>query len=214
MKVFLISPVRLSSDEINARISAYVKQLEVTGAQVHWPIRDTKQDDPTGGLTICRTNCQAILDADEIHIWYDETSNGSKFDMGAVFMLVEMLGAKKKVVIANENEVIDNTQKSFFKVFKRLANNQGGKMSKRKKVKKSQFDAIKLANRIAKEEVRDIERIFYDTPKRKRSKKRKKAAAQPFDAIKLANRIAEAETRDIERIFYQSRKKDKRKNKQ
>lgn len=125
-KIFLISPVRLSSDEINVKISGYVKKLEVAGDTVHWPIRDTKQDDPTGGTTICRTNCQAILDADEIHIWYDEMSNGSKFDMGAVFMLVEMLGVKKKVVIANEKEVVDNAKKSFFKVFKRLAKKQGG----------------------------------------------------------------------------------------
>ena len=132
--IFLISPVHLSSDGTNLRISGYVNQLEKAGAIVHWPIRDTKQDDPTGGFTICRTNCPAILDADEIHIWYDETSNGSKFDMGAVFMLVEMLGAKKKVVIANEKEAkkVDDenakkrkNKKSFFKVFKRLTSNQG-----------------------------------------------------------------------------------------
>jgi len=40
-------------------------------------------------------------------------------------MLIEtlrnILYLEKKIVIANENEVIDNSQKSFFKVFKRLA---------------------------------------------------------------------------------------------
>ena len=46
--------------------------------------------------------------------------------MGGVFMLVEMLGRKKKVVIVNreEAEVLDRkkkNKKSFLKVMKRLA---------------------------------------------------------------------------------------------
>ena len=121
MNIFLISPVRGISGELNARVGEYVAGLERGGDQVHWPIRDTKQEDPTGGYEICKTNFQAILDADEIHIWYDETSGGSKFDMGGVFMLVEMLHTKKKIVVVNEAEVVDNSQKNFFKVFCHLA---------------------------------------------------------------------------------------------
>lgn len=39
-------------------------------------------------------------------------------------MLTEMLGYRKKVVIANADEVVDNSKKSLFKVFKRIVFNQ------------------------------------------------------------------------------------------
>lgn len=121
VKVFLISPVARATKEVNEKISAYIGGLERRGCKVHWPFRDTNQDDPTGGYEICKTNFKAILGADEIHIWYDESSGGSKFDMGGVFMLVKMLGVKKKIVIANDKEVVDNSKKSLYKIFKRLA---------------------------------------------------------------------------------------------
>jgi hypothetical protein len=130
--VFLISPVRGISDETADRIKRYVESLEseheTTGGlpkKVYWPLRDTSQDDPTGGFNICKTNFRAILAADEIHIWYDEASAGSKFDLGGVFMLLEtlrnILYLEKKIVIVNEDEVVDNSKKSFLKVFRRLA---------------------------------------------------------------------------------------------
>lgn len=121
MRIFLISPVAKAELRTQKRIRAYVKGIEKAGHHIHWPFRDTKQDDPTGGFEICRKNFSEILDADEIHIWYDETSGGSKFDMGAVFMLVEMLKEKKKIVIVNDGEIVDNTEKSFYKIMKRLA---------------------------------------------------------------------------------------------
>ena len=120
MKIFLISPVKDAESKALERVAAYVASMENAGHQVHWPFMDTKQEDVTGGYEICKTNFEVILQADEIHIWYDETSGGSKFDMGGVFMLVEMLGWKKKVVIVNDGEVVDNAPKSFYKVFKRL----------------------------------------------------------------------------------------------
>ena len=121
MKIFLISPVRGIDEATRRKIEEYVRELEEQGREVHWPFRDTKQDDPTGGYEICRTNFRAIVNANEIHIWYDETSQGSKFDMGGVFMLVEMLDWRKKIVIANDGEIKDGPGKSFCKVFRRLA---------------------------------------------------------------------------------------------
>lgn len=120
MKIFLISPVANAEPKTQKRIKAYVKSIEKAGHHIHWPFRDTKQDDETGGFEICRKNFSEILDAEEVHIWYDETSGGSKFDMGGVFMLVAMLKEKKKIVIVNDGEVVDDTKKSFYKVFKRL----------------------------------------------------------------------------------------------
>ena len=111
MKIFLISPVRNVKSETQKKIAEYITSLEAVGHQIHWP---------TGGYEICRTNFTGILEADEVHIWYDETSNGSKFDMGGVFMLVAMLGKEKKIVIVNDAEIVDNTRKSFYKVFKYL----------------------------------------------------------------------------------------------
>ncbi len=122
--IFLISPVRGvingENPELEAKLRKYVADLEKRGYRVHWPLRDTHQEDPTGGYRICRTNFRTIIDADEIHIWYDENSQGSKFDMGGVFMLCEMLGMKKKIVIANEGEVIDDKDFCFYRVFKHL----------------------------------------------------------------------------------------------
>ena len=141
-KIFLISPVAgASPEDIEAvkqkrpdlikseelrKIYSYVENLEDGGSNVHWPLRDTEQNDPTGGYVICRTNLGEIMEREEVHIWYAETSGGSKFDMGAVFMLVEMLGFEKKLVIVNENEVVDNSKKSLFKVFKNLIARHGG----------------------------------------------------------------------------------------
>jgi len=121
---FFISPVAGVIDGKNPvlieKLRRYVVSLEKEGCEVHWPLRDTEQVDPTGGYTICRTNFRAIIDKDEIHIWYDESSGGSKFDMGGVFMLCEMIRAEKKIVIANEDEVKDVTGKSLLKVFRHL----------------------------------------------------------------------------------------------
>lgn len=121
-KIFLISPVRNVNPETYIVLTMYVLALESQGYKVYWPARDTEQNDPTGGYQICRTNFQAILDADQIHIWYDETSQGSKFDMGGAFMLVEILGWKsKKILLVNHDEVQDCKEKSFFKVMKQIA---------------------------------------------------------------------------------------------
>ena len=118
MKIFLICPVRNADPSLNIKLAGYVKSLEDEGHYVHWPTRDTKQEDPTGGYLICFRNFSAIQEADQIHIWYDESSNGSKFDMGGVFMLVEILRYNKRIFIVNRGEakVVDLKEKSFLKV--------------------------------------------------------------------------------------------------
>ena len=121
MRIFLICPVRYNDTDEQDNIFKYGSSLEERGDIVHWPRRDTEQDDPTGGLNICRMNFKAILNSDEIHIWYNEASNGSKFDMGGVFMLVEVLGYNKRIVLANRDSAIDIQGKSFFKVFNQIA---------------------------------------------------------------------------------------------
>lgn len=119
--VFLICPVRNTSEETTRKISAYVKKLEGEGWRVHWPPRDTAQDDPVG-MRICWTNGLAILTADEVHVWYDKGSQGSVFDLGMYFMATEVLGTAKKLVIANPDDVDKaDGKKSFPNVLLALA---------------------------------------------------------------------------------------------
>lgn len=123
--IFLICPVRNLSEDVKARIASYVRDLEAAGCSVHWPPRDTAQDDPVG-MRICRDNGFAIMRADEVHVWYDPTSQGSVFDLGMAFMLAEVIGAPKKVVIANPGDVDpDEGRKSFPNVLRALAARNG-----------------------------------------------------------------------------------------
>ena len=122
-KIFFISPVRSRvGKRTQVAIEEYVRKCEREGYEVHYPTRDTKQDDPSGGYNICRENFQAFIEADEIHIWYLEKSNGSKFDFGGVFMYCEMLDHKKRIHIVNKKqaEARDKKKKSFLKVMKHL----------------------------------------------------------------------------------------------
>ena len=52
-RAFLICPVRGHDPEETKGI---VKQLESEGWAVHWPPRDTLQNDPLGGIQTCTEN--------------------------------------------------------------------------------------------------------------------------------------------------------------
>lgn len=122
-KIFFISPVRLATEETTKKLAAYVEEKEKEGYKVHWPMRDTNQLDPSGGVNICDTNFWAILEANEIHLWYSMTSSGIHFDMGGVYMLLKILKLKKKFVFVNSKEFdeeITKSTKSFMQVFQTL----------------------------------------------------------------------------------------------
>lgn len=99
-KIFIICPVRNADSVVQEEIADYVSRLEQEGHQVHWPKRDTDQSDDHG-IFICEENCDAVIDAGEIHIWWDPDSSGSKFDFGMLFALLR-LGFTKKVVLINK----------------------------------------------------------------------------------------------------------------
>ena len=105
-KVFIICPVREATEEEDRRIREYIKTLEDAGDTVHYPPRDTNQTDPIG-YNICFENCQGIIDADEVHVFWTAKSGGSKFDLGMCFM------AKKHIYIINRDEVKATEGKSF-----------------------------------------------------------------------------------------------------
>src|SRR3989344_85760 len=101
--VFLICPVRNVDRELNEKLKKYVEYLESERRRVYWPTRDTDQTDPIG-YKICKTNFLAMFEADEIHVWYDESSAGSKFDLGGLFAMIVLFGMEKKVIIVNNKE--------------------------------------------------------------------------------------------------------------
>lgn len=113
MKIFLICRVRGATAEQIDEQRVYVESLELQGHKVHWPHRDTKQDDPERGTGICRTTFWAIFDADQVHVVYDPTSEGFVADTMMTFVLNE-LGKKflfekdirrRRVVIVNPDVV-------------------------------------------------------------------------------------------------------------
>lgn len=106
MKIFIICPVRNVTPAQKARIEAHVAKLEAKGHEVHYPPRDTMQDDPIG-LNILRQNSMAVEDADEVHIFYDKASEGSKFDIGVAFT------CNKKFRLINPEDVQQTEHKSF-----------------------------------------------------------------------------------------------------
>jgi len=88
-KSFLICPVR---GHESSELEFVVQQLENEGWTVHWPPRDTQQDNDPTGLRICGDNRKAIEEADVIHVVWDGKSQGSLFDLEIAFAL------RKKVV--------------------------------------------------------------------------------------------------------------------
>ncbi len=137
MRIFLICPVRkgkkrwfrrflefvgvFTDKEIQEQkaIAKYVADLEKAGHKVHWPLRDTNQNDPIG-LRICSDNREAILESGEIHIWWNKKSQGSLFDFGMAFAFLAIF--RKKIVLANPESVERTPTKSFNNVLLELHN--------------------------------------------------------------------------------------------
>ena len=104
MKAFLICPVRQASEEMTDIVFDAVCSLEEAGNKVHWPARDTDQNDDTG-FRICTDNKKAIEGADEVAIVWDGKSQGCLFDIGMAFAM------NKKIKIIHLPEYTE--EKSF-----------------------------------------------------------------------------------------------------
>jgi len=104
--IFLICPVRDANIEQKRQMENYISLIESKGKTIYYPARDTDQIDPIG-FRICSDNRDAILNAKEIHIFYDKTSQGNLFDLGIAF------AASKKLVIVNLDEIEITPGKSF-----------------------------------------------------------------------------------------------------
>ena len=105
-RIFIITPVREITEDETQFLNNYIAQLESQGHKVHFPPRDTDQTDKVG-LDICTANREAIRLADEVHIYWNAKSEGSKFDFGMVFM------AEKPTTLINREAVLPTSYKSF-----------------------------------------------------------------------------------------------------
>jgi nucleoside 2-deoxyribosyltransferase len=96
MKIFIICSVRDANQEFKNKVMGYALEQKLKGHDVYVPFIDT--DQTSSGNNICKSNKRAIMDADEVHIFYNSLSQGTHFDMGVAFAL-----NKKIKIIENES---------------------------------------------------------------------------------------------------------------
>lgn len=99
-KVFIVCSVRDASPEYRRNLEEYADQL---CADVHLPHLHT--DQTASGLNICKQNREAITIADEVHVFYSPTSQGTHFDLGVAFAL------EKKIIVVENGPILEG--KSF-----------------------------------------------------------------------------------------------------
>lgn len=112
-KIYIICPVRKLTEEEKNKILNYVKELEKQGHTVKCPFRDTNQTDKIG-LHIVEEHTQDILWADQIHIWWNPTSEGSIWDIAQSYLAMRLM--TKKMVLINPEDIELTPDKSFTNV--------------------------------------------------------------------------------------------------
>jgi len=117
MKVYLVCPVTNCSLDVKTQMDAYVADLESRGYDVHYPPRDVCQDADRSVEYICETHVEAMLDCDEVHVWWDPNSKGSHFDLGMAYMLNQY--GPLKFVLANE--YAETPHRSYGNLLRNLA---------------------------------------------------------------------------------------------
>lgn len=100
-RAYMVCPVRNATCEQLVAMNLYVRGLEAQGIEVHYPPRDVDQSNDDGGIRICREHLAAMAVADEVHVWWDDESKGSHFDLGMAFLLSYVATRPIKVVVAN-----------------------------------------------------------------------------------------------------------------
>lgn len=120
-RVFIIGPVRNINPKVVEFLTGYVKDLEENkGYEVFWSYRDNPyQDTDKIGIQIITLNREKMIEADEIHIWYDKNSTGSVFDFGMLFLIL-ITDNKKRIRIINDYDVKTTPYKSFENVLLEL----------------------------------------------------------------------------------------------
>jgi len=111
-KVYICSGKNVSVEE-KEFLDQYVSDLEKRGYKVYYPLRDTNYFDPVG-LYIYWQNKQAILEADEVHVYWSPESERDLFDIGMFFM------AGKSVRLINKDKVTPTNEGSLANILLKL----------------------------------------------------------------------------------------------
>lgn len=111
-RVYIICPVRRLTPEEKERVLNYVQQLEESDYKVRCPFRDTPQEDEIG-LRIVQDHEDDIVWADEIHVWWNPTSEGSLWDFAQARMAKRFMPQKTIRII---NKIALTEHKSYTNV--------------------------------------------------------------------------------------------------
>jgi len=113
MNIYIICPVRNQEKDQGICIEEYISELEKEN-KVFYPMRDAPQESKTG-YEIVESELKAIIESDEIHVFWDLNSKGSHFDLGMCYAL------NKKIIIKQLFQE-DGKDKSYIKVIKEYSN--------------------------------------------------------------------------------------------
>ena len=115
--VYLICPVRNVTQETLEKMNRYVDDLELKGISIHYPPRDVDQTEDGVGLAISTAHREAMLECKEVHVFWDNESYGSHFDLGMAFMLNAVKGIP--IVIAKPIELTE--KRSYGNILNQVA---------------------------------------------------------------------------------------------
>ncbi|HOZ54071.1 MAG TPA: hypothetical protein PKY25_01935 [Bacilli bacterium] len=101
-KVFLICPVRDATATQVEEVGHYMDDINARGYKLYVPHIDTVQKDILGGYAICIQNARAIGESNIVHIYYDQNSKGSLFDLGIAYYM------NKNIYVINEDKIVYN----------------------------------------------------------------------------------------------------------
>jgi hypothetical protein len=90
-------------------LDRYVRRLESLGYEVHYPIRDVNQDDPTG-MRIMTEHRRAMYWCDEVRAVWKPASTGSVGDLGMYWGMAHIF--PKPFRLANKRRIEDWLEKN------------------------------------------------------------------------------------------------------
>ena len=115
--IYLICPVRNADKETSEKMMAYVEDLESKGISVHYTPRDVDQTKDGVGLAISTAHREAMLKCKEVHVFWDNQSYGSHFDLGMAFLLNSSKGIP--IVMAKPVELTE--KRSYGNILNQIA---------------------------------------------------------------------------------------------
>ncbi len=101
--IFIMCFVRDAHSAPSKKLEAYKKQKELEDYEVH-----LSNLYKANGYEICMQNMQAILAADEVHIFFDPSSYDSHFYLGITFLACHK-NPNKIIKVIENGQVVDES---------------------------------------------------------------------------------------------------------